>query len=565
MPDTPRGFFPPVAFLFVFLLFCLPPLLPVQSQSAPGEDLPASIRPPLRSHPKLDPALSRLIEIFHTGGRLEAEEFAGLRDLPSNGDTVRIIAECLSGRGSFYHPDGPLHFLIRSIQSQEGTVESAFRNLVQCTVPISSLSRLTEYPLIRYIRLPRPPLPMETSEGVASTQAEDWFSIAAYRSQGVKVGVLDAGFAGYENLRGTDLPSLIHARSFRADGNIHAGYVHGTACAEIIHDMAPDAEIYLANYSTIVEKGRAVEWLVSQGVNVISCSMGDYIGGPGNGTGHHAEIVRYAAERGAAWINAAGNGGEDHWMGAWSDTDDDGWLNFPDGGEILEFEVPPNRSLSVFLKWNDWGTWDGTSFGGSDQDYDLYLFKKSGNQWVLAGVSSGTQNGTQWPVESLSGFSSLLPRSWGVSIRKSSAAGNVVFDLYTRGNTGYIEHYVSAYSLCTPADSPFAFAVGATDWETNELHLYSSRGPTTDGRIKPDMSAPSGISTVSYGQRNFFGTSASCPHVAGAFALLKATTPFSISQIRAILESRALDLGTEGRDNLFGEGVLWLGASILQR
>ncbi len=102
------------------------------------------------------------------------------------------------------------------------------------------------------------------------------------------------------------------------------------------------------------------------------------------------------------------------------------------------------------------------------------------------------------------------------------------------------------------------------------LEDFSSRGPSQDGRVKPDLVAPDGVSTATYGASNgvaypsgtgFFGTSASAPHAAGAAALVKERHPsYTPAQIQAYLEERAIDLGAAGKDNLYGSGRLSLGA-----
>jgi tetratricopeptide (TPR) repeat protein len=70
--------------------------------------------------------------------------------------------------------------------------------------------------------------------------------------------------------------------------------------------------------------------------------------------------------------------------------------------------------------------------------------------------------------------------------------------------------------------------------------------------------APSGVSSATYGDLGFSGTSASAPHVAGAFALLIAKLPYTVDEIKSIIEARALDLGSSGKDNIFGLGRLKL-------
>jgi subtilisin family serine protease len=111
-------------------------------------------------------------------------------------------------------------------------------------------------------------------------------------------------------------------------------------------------------------------------------------------------------------------------------------------------------------------------------------------------------------------------------------------------------------------------AVGAVCWLGDVFEAYSSRGPTIDGRAKPDLVAPANVSSATYGAfracagSGFAGTSAAAPHVAGAAALVKEANPsFGSAALRAFLESRALDLGVPGPDELFGIGKLMLGAA----
>ena len=124
--------------------------------------------------------------------------------------------------------------------------------------------------------------------------------------------------------------------------------VHGTACAEIVHDMAPDAELYLVNFNTDTEQHQAVSWLIGQGVDIISYSIGWTNAGDGKGTGPITYDVERAANAGITWCSAAGNDARVHWEGTFSDSNGNGFHNFPDNDEFLEVTLPADETVSGF-------------------------------------------------------------------------------------------------------------------------------------------------------------------------------------------------------------------------
>jgi hypothetical protein len=446
----------------------------------------------------------------------------------------------------------------QKIEALGGKIELTYRHLIQNYVPIQSLITLANDPLVKYVRLPLKPIPLEVvSEGVSKTGASQWKNIVPYRAETeAKICILDIGFKGYTSLLGSELPATVQTRSFRADQDIFADEVHGAANAEIVHDMAPNAKLWLVNFETDVEQHDAVDWIIRQKIQVISYSLGWFNAGAGDGTGPICDDVEAAASQGLIWATSAGNAAEDHWEGDFNDPDGDGWHNFSGTDRYLEFHAPANMPIDVFLNWNDWGTWDGYDYSGSSQDFDLYLYFWSGTSWDFVDKSSNSQNGSQWPVEEVGGWYSKTPAKWAVSIRRTSSTKPVKLELFTYNNDEAIEYFVSSGSISIPADASSALTVGATSWADDSLHYYSAWGPTHDGRIKPDLTAPSGVSTSTYGSIGFWGTSASAPHVAGACGLIKGNSPYSMSQVRKILENRAIDLGQSGRDNKFGFGRL---------
>ena len=530
----------------------------IESQDhPPAWDLKAFVPGVKHGLPKLQSALARLVEIEETEGPSRADVYARTRKMPGADGNIRVVSSA-DGAGSLKPMSAMTALLSSRVRALGGRVEITRRGLVQHWIPIASLRELAADPLVKFIRLPLRPFKHKSlSEGVAATGADKWRNLVAYRNQTpARIAVLDLGFEGYSGLLGSDLPKSVTTRSFRMDGDIQAGEDHGAACAEIVYDMAPDAKLYLVNIDTDVEQHDAVDWLISQKVDVISYSLGWYNAGAGNGTGPIDEDVEVAAAGGIAWASSAGNAALDHWDGSFNDPDNDGILNFSGSDELLDFYVPAYETVGAFLNWKDWGAWDGYDYSGSNQDYDLYLYYWNGSFYQFVDSSKGDQTGTQWPTEEIYGYYSTQPGYWAVAIHKWSATKNVKLELFTLGNSRAIDYNVPQRSLTIPGEAVSALAAGATDWQTDALHSYSSLGPTHDGRMKPDFGAPSGVSTTSFGANNFYGTSASAPHLAGAIGLLKGMTPYSLDKIIEILRARAVDLGDPGPDNKFGYGRL---------
>ena len=111
----------------------------------------------------------------------------------------------------------------------------------------------------------------------------------------------------------------------------------------------------------------------------------------------------------------------------------------------------------------------------------------------------------------------------------------------------------------TPGDAKEALTVGAVNWHNNQLEPFSSQGPTADGRMKPDLVGPDGVSNAVYAPQGFYGTSAAAPHIAGAAALVWGAYPQATAQeIRDFLLNNAVDLEPGGPDNETGAGLLVL-------
>jgi serine protease AprX len=142
-----------------------------------------------------------------------------------------------------------------------------------------------------------------------------------------------------------------------------------------------------------------------------------------------------------------------------------------------------------------------------------------------------------------------------------AAAGNRGFQKFETKD-GPFENY-AAFSITDPGNADGVITVGSThgNWpHTYGVSFFSSRGPTGDGRAKPDLVAPgervlSTVPTDDWAPES--GTSMAAPLVSGAAAMLLARYEELIGQprrVKRILCESATDLGRER--SFQGHGML---------
>ncbi|WP_416985819.1 S8 family peptidase [Streptomyces sp. T028] len=164
---------------------------------------------------------------------------------------------------------------------------------------------------------------------------------------------------------------------------------------------------------------------------------------------------------------------------------------------------------------------------------------------IIAGMQWAVAQGAKVVNLSLGGTDSPDVDPLEQAVNELSASSGALF-VIAAGNEG-----PQAGTIGTPGSAASALTVGAVD-RTDAIADFSSRGPTADGSLKPDLTAP-GVDIVAAkaaegtegdpaadGYVSMSGTSMATPHVAGAAAILAQEHPdWTGERIKAALTSTA--------------------------
>ena len=360
--------------------------------------------------------LLHLVDGHRTKGDFDLTEQAEELGIP--------YADGLASVRLFAESEADVSELRDRIEAQGGEVITVFDNVVYAQLPlgtVKSLGRLDELYFMdaEPVYHPLAPNPSggfgkRVSEGVELSQVQRLHR-AGVTGKRVKVGILDFGFERYNRLvNAGELPEPQAARAFNKAQRLEAGGVHGTACAEIIADMAPHAELYLA-----VVDGRerqivqAARWLAEQGVDIINFSGGGHYG-PHNGKAVLDHLVASVVNQyNVLWVNAAGNEGASHWTQLAQDRNGNGAIDNVSGyPDVIALKMSGDPFM-VMVVWDDWGP--DPRRPASSQDIDAYLLQRNAaGEFRKVGDSRQVQNGRGVPVE-------------GIGSRRGVRAGTVLY------------------------------------------------------------------------------------------------------------------------------------------
>lgn len=471
--------------------------------------------------------------------------------------------------------------LLQEIEDLGGTVINSFvqYDAIRARMPLDQLETLAENPDVRFIRKAVKAIlnKTNTSEGDAAHSAASARSSYSIDGSGVKVGVLSDSVDYLAAVQATgDLPAV----TVLEDAPGYSG--EGTAMLEIVHDLAPGAELYFATaWMSAAGFASNILALEAAGCDVIVDDVGYF-----NESPFQDDIISQAVNsvtaNGVLYFSSAGNAGNlndgtSHvWEGDYlASTSVPGTLLHSTvhdfGGGDVTNGITSNTSLVSFnLFWAD-------PLGGASNDYDLYLLDAGGN---IAAASDAIQDGDDDPYESISGsgntngYQLVVARWSGVDrfIHLTSSMDGVpehVTAGQIRGHAaaedGFGVAAVSAAGKTTPFTGSESVETFSSDgprrvfYEADGTPITSGNFSSTGGMVrqKPDIAAADGVQTATPGFDPFYGTSAAAPHAAALGALMLARKPgVTINEVRTVFNTTALDIEAAGFDRDSGAGII---------
>jgi hypothetical protein len=472
--------------------------------------------------------------------------------------------------------------VLTNIQQSGGIIVSSFPQYqaIRAEVPVESLEAiagLNEVKTVRPADLPIHNVGSATSEGDVGHQANYVRSTYGATGSGVKVGVLSdsdrfgAISQGTGDLGGvTVLPGQDNIGTNGDEGE-------GTAMMEIVHDLAPDAQLFFATG----DGGQAnmasniLSMATTYGCQVIIDDITYTTESAFHENQPISQAVKAVSDLGVVYFSSAANdGGQDSGTsGAWQGDFNPSGATLPQipgtlhdwgGGNVFNLVTNKNAgSKGVVLFWSD-------PWGGSSSDYNLYVTDGAGNvichgDYAEAGglndfpyeTTSAATNGQYIVVSRVSGPARMIH----VSVMRGGLAVSTAGA--TRGHNASSAANAFGVAGVVAAGRTTAFGLPGTG---GNFYTYSSDGPRrifyeTDGTAvtpgnftstggrgpqKPDITAATGTTasttfTTNSGFRPFYGTSAAAPHAGAIAALLLSYRPnLSPAQVRAALTNSTL-------------------------
>ncbi|WP_187265949.1 S8 family serine peptidase [Alkalisalibacterium limincola] len=460
----------------------------------------------------------------------------------------------------------------RTLQREGAEVHFEFNEIgaVVATLSQDAITRLKESGAVKYIEPDHKRYPMGSivPYGIDLVQARDvWDSnrdgsidAGAPTGEGVTVCVIDSGLtAGHQDFANIDVIGG-YPEGWDNDRCGHGTHVAGSIAADFngegVVGVSPGAvSLYIVKVfgnsstascqwsysSTLVD---AAQRCADAGASVINMSLGG--GGSSTAEGNAFQALR---DQGVLSVAAAGNGG---------DTS----LSFPASYDAVvsvggvdsqkNHYTASQRNAQVELAAPGVGVL--STVGYSDSDFSV-----AGSGYMV-GAMDGTVEATA---------SGDLAEGGLCLEALSDVDGKIV--LCERGQISFADKALNAVAggaagvvVYNNAPGGFSGTLGGVAVSVPVLSLSQEDGQAL---VADSLGMSASVSTIftypANGYDTYSGTSMASPHVAGAAAVAWSEDPeLSLTQVLHALIAGAEDLGAEGRDHLFGHGLIQLKDTI---
>ena len=394
----------------------------------------------------------------------------------------------------------------------------------------------------------------------------------------------------------------------------------GAALGEIVHDIAPGADLLFASaYPSEAAFAENIGRLVACGAEVMVDDV-IFFAEPMFQDGIIAQAAQAAVDSNVAFFSAAGNQGFAGVDQVYNDADPqlDDTDDAPSGNDLHDFgdttfarvDLPPGCGVRFIMQWDE--PFSGTLGPGASTDLDLYVLDapsidarilQKGDDPQGCTVRGGAPSGDPFEIAYYVNHSGTTQSVYAavehycgredVSFRIVTFEPNLI-SCKTPEDYAYAPGVFGAEQIFGHPAAQGVAAVAAVFYGEIEsdgavtpplgvinVNPFSAGGgdvpiyfdangqPLPGGptrRFKPELAAPDGVNSTFFGIdsdydednfRNFSGTSAAAPHAAAVAALMRQMAPdLTPAAILDLLRGTARDIGASGRDPFAGDGLI---------
>ena len=474
-------------------------------------------------------------------------------------------------------------------------------------IPLQSVKKLSSLNSLSYIRTSL----RTTNAGLVNNQTDVALKTDIARStygvdgSGIKIGVLSDSYNTLGEaevaIASGDLPGPGNPDGYLTPVTVLKEYSglgtdEGRGMLELIHDIAPAAELYFYTaFEGEADFASGILALAEAGCQVIVDDV-SYLAEPFFQDGIIAQAVDQVHSQGVSYFSSAGNYGDNSYEAAFISSGEELFIDSLSVGVMHDFDerpdsvntrqsitIPANTSVLFGFQWVD--NYRSLNAGlGAQSDLDIYFAMENTIVYAI-----DWQDILQDPVNvfSLSTGDEAVDLDVIITNFEGDDPSILKYIIFSTGPTINTFDKESSTSF-GHANASGANGVGAVFYgytpaygiNSPVLESFSSKGGTPiyldqQGnflsqpiiREKPDYCATDGSNTSFFGNDigfdadihpNFFGTSAAAPHAAAVAALMIEASGVTLSpeEVREKLIVSAIDMEASGFDHESGYGLI---------